>query len=196
MGNQCAEVDVTDPNTAAAIKDLNSSWRQGYRAMLEDIGTKHFDIQRSVAYAGMQQAMKNLGFEIIMSESDYYLSVAIPAASMFTAREWQMIRMQEEPGLRSIVSKHLGFKGNLAKLEPEGLIIDGKITLLNSNSGTDVSLTFQLQAVEEQPPESILPRRDYPPPYAARIGFEKIWTKFDEAVLSKTDPGQDVRVRP
>jgi len=182
MGNQCAEVDVTDPNVAAAMQELNSAWSQGYKAMLNDIGTKHFNVSRAVAYTGMQKALKNLGFEIVTSEEDYYLNVTIPAAAMFTAQEWQIVRTQEEPGMRSIVSRHLGFKGNLARLEPESLLIEGKITLRTGGNGTDISLTFQLQPVAEQPPESILPRREYPPPYAARVGFEKIWKAYASAV--------------
>ena len=131
----------------------------------------------------MKKALQNLGFKIIASEGDYYLSVSIPAESMFTDREWQLVRENEEPQMRKVASSHLGIKGNFARLEPEGLLIDGKVTLLETEKGTDISLTFRLNEIEPQPPESVLPRREYPPPYAARVGFEKIWRRFEQLSL-------------
>ena len=186
MGNQCAEIDVTDPDLANTMTELNSEWQKGYGLAVAEIGTRHFNVDRSTAFAAMNKTMDSLGFNIVMTEGDYYQSVSIPAASMFTDMEWQRIRQFEEPQMRRIATEHLGVKGNFARLEPEGLLIDGKITFIGTGEVTDISLTFRLVEIELQPPESILPRRDYPPPHAARVGFEKIWRTFEHSALPVT----------
>lgn len=183
MGSQCTDVDVADHNVADTMVELNKAWHKGYRDMLADIGTRHYPVKRSAAFTGMKNTMERLGFTVETSEGDYYLSVTIPAGKMFTDQEWQIIRRNEEPQMREIATRHLGIKGSFARLEPEGLLIDGKITLLESDDGTDISLTFRLKTIKPQPPESVLPRREYPPPYAARLGFEKIWHSFEELTL-------------
>ena len=183
MGNECTEVDVTDPKVADTMVELNQYWHKGYIETLDKIGTRHYQLDRARAFDGMIKVMKSLGFSVTTSEGDYYLSVSIPAERMFNNQEWSQIRSNEEPQMRKIAARHLGVKGNFASLEPEGLLIDGKITLLDRDDGTDISLTFRLNAIKPPPPESILPRREYPPPYAARVGYEKIWRRFEELTV-------------
>ncbi|OGT76356.1 MAG: hypothetical protein A3I78_00630 [Gammaproteobacteria bacterium RIFCSPLOWO2_02_FULL_56_15] len=181
-GAKCTEVDVTDPKVAAVMNELNTEWRKGYQAMLAEVGARHYPMDRSTAFNGMRKVLEELGFTIAMTEGEYYLGVHILAQEMFTEEEWQAIRARDEPGMKTIAVKHLGLKGNFAELEPEGLMIDGVITLLENSGGVDISITFRLRAIKEAPPESILPRREYPPPYAARTGYEKIWNRFERLV--------------
>lgn len=182
-GAKCTEVDVTDPRIAMVMTELNTEWRTGYRTMLDEIGTRHFMIDRATAFKGMRSVLQDLGFTIAMTEGDYYLRVNIPAQTMFTEEEWQEIRTQDEPAMRAIATRHLGIKGNLARLEPDGLLIDGVVTILASGDGVDISITFRLKEIKEPPPESILPRREYPPPFAARQGYVTIWERFERLVL-------------
>ena len=185
-GAKCTEVDVTDPKIAMVMTELNTEWRTGYSAMLDEIGTRHFRMDRAAAFKGMQSVLQDLGFAILMTEGDYYLRVNIPAHTMFTKNEWEEIRTHDEPGMRAIATKHLGLKGNLARLEPEGLQIDGVVTMLARGDGVDISITFRLKEIKEPPPESVLPRREYPPPFAARQGYVKIWERFERLVLPMT----------
>jgi hypothetical protein len=190
MGAKCTDVDVTDPNVAATLTELNTAWREGYREMLNDIGTRRFNVKRPDAFNGMKKTLEELGFKEVLSEGDYYLNVTIPAANMFTEQEWRRVRQSDEPGARRIVAKHLGLKGNFFSLEPEGLLIEGKITLLEAGNGTDITITFRLREISPMPPESVLPRRDYPPPYSARVGFEKIWNHFEQLTLPVASLGK------
>ena len=164
------------------MHELNAEWRKGYQDMLTEVGTRRFTMDRVAAFDGMQQVLKDLGFGIIMTEGEYYLAVSILAEEIFTDEEWQGIRQQDEPGMKAIVVKHLGLKGNFAELEPEGLMIDGVVTLLENNDAVAISITFRLREIKPAPPESILPRREYPPPYAARTGYLKIWNHFERLV--------------
>ena len=179
----CKDVDVTDPRVAAAITDINATFRTEYQVPLADIGTRHFAVDRALAFSGMRQTLQKLGFTVINSEGDYYLYVTAPAPMPLDDREWQEVRRIDEPGFKDIAARHLGIKGRLAKLEPEGLVIVGRIIILEAGDGVDISITFRTEEIKPQPPESILPRREYPPPAAARIGYEKIWRTFEEEAL-------------
>ena len=61
MGKSC-EVDVTDPDVAAAITEVNEEFRKGYRHVLEDIGTHYFDLDRAQAFRTMQTVLQEFGF--------------------------------------------------------------------------------------------------------------------------------------
>jgi hypothetical protein len=183
MGKAC-EVDVTDPNVAAAVTDLNAIWRTGYNEVLHDLGTRRFAIDRASAATAMRQAMEKLGLQVASSEGDYYLHMSAPAPLPLDEREWLQARQEEEPAARQIIAKHMGaVKANFFTLQPEGLNSDLIFTFLEAGDGVSISVTYRTREIKPQPPESILPRRDYPPPGAARIGLEKIWRHFEEIAL-------------
>ena len=178
MGKAC-DVDVTDANVAAAIHEVNETFRKDYKHMLSAIGTREYAVNRASAFEAMRRALVELGFSVVNSESDYYLSVTAPAPAPLNEREWDRARSADEPVIKQIAAKHLGVKGRFAKLEPRGLNIDGIITFNERNAATEISITFRFREIKPQPPESILPRREYPPPTASRIGYQKIWKRFE-----------------
>ena len=179
----CKEVDVTDPNVAAAITDVNAEFRNGYQLVLAETGTRHFDVDTGLALKSMRQVLEKMGFTVVTSEGDYYLSVTAPALAPFDDTEWEEVRRAHEPKMKDIAASHLGIKGRLAKLEPDGLNILGTITFLENAGGVDISITMRLHEIKPQPADSILPRREYPPPMAVKIGYEKIWKAFAELVV-------------
>lgn len=182
-GAKCTEVDVTDPRVRDTVAEINATFQHRYRALLDEIGTRHFEVGAAVAMEGMRRTLESLGFEVINSEGDYYLCVTAPAPSPLDENEWAQVVREDGPLFKEIAVKHLGLKGNFAELEPEGLNIDGIITFLEKDKGVDVSITFKMRQVAEPPPESILPRRDYAPPAAVRIAYGKIWRLFEERAL-------------
>lgn len=184
MGKAC-EVDVTDQRVADTVHEINAVFREGYQEMLTDIGTRHFDIDQQTAFTAMKHTLESLGFENINTEADYYLSGFAPAPLPLDDRDWKQAMVKDEPVFKKIAVKHLGVKGNFATFEPEGLEINGIVTIVENDTrgGVDISITMRMVEIKPQPPESILPRRDYPPPTAARIGFEKVWRFFEEQAL-------------
>jgi len=62
--------------------------------------------------------------------------------------------------------------------EPEGLLTVINATTVDSAGGCEVSLTMRMREVA--PPKSGMPRREYPPPTAVRIGLDKIWAQFEQ----------------
>lgn len=184
MGKAC-EVDVTDQKVADTVHEMNTVFRQGYQEMLTDIGTRHFNIDRYTAFTAMKHTLESLGFGGISTEADYYINGYASAPLPLDDQDWDRAMVKDEPVLKTIAIKHLGFKGNFASFEPEGLAIHGIITIIENaaRGGVDISITMRMLEVKPRPPESILPRRDYPPPTAVRIGFEKVWRFFEEQAL-------------
>jgi hypothetical protein len=180
MGNTCTEVDVTDPRVRDTVTEINAAFQSGYRTVLDEIGTRQFALDPATAARAMAVTLEGLGFNILMREGDYYLSVTAAAPTPLDAGEWQQVLRADEPMLKSIAARHLGLKGNFAKFEAAGLNIDGTVTMIPIPSGVEISITMRMRQVADPPPESILPRRDYPPPTAVRIGYEKIWRSFEQ----------------
>ncbi len=182
--NKQCKPDVTDPKLAALMEELNSEWKKGYQGVLDDIGTRHYNLPRDVAMKNMLQVLRKLGFKPINTESDYYLYVVSAADAPFSEQEWRRGKKADEPLMKDIAHKHLGLKGRLAaSLQPDGLEIHGTVTMLESDNGIEVMITFRLVEIKPQPPESILPRREYPPPQTTRIAYEKIWSMFEEQAM-------------
>jgi len=183
MGKAC-EPDVTDPKVAAVLTEVNAAWRRGYQEVLQDIGTRHFAVDRSFAMANMRRVLESMGFTVVNSEANYYLYVTGQASSPFSKEEWKQVRRLDEPLMKDITSKYLGrLKASFVTLNAEGLEIHGRITFLERGDGTDITITFRLVEIKQQPPESILPRREYPPPGSVRIAYKKIWRLFEEQAL-------------
>lgn len=180
----CREVDHTDPNISAAIGEINAEFRSGYQQVLAQAGTRHFDVDPDLAQKYMHQVLEKVGFTIVNSEGAYYLSVTAPAPTPLDTTEWEEVCRVHEPKMRDIAVKHIGIKGHLVQLEPDGLNILGTVTMLPAARGVDISITMRLQETKPQPADSILPRREYPPPTAVRIGYEKIWKAFGDLAVS------------
>ncbi len=180
----CREVDHTDPQIAAAITDINTEFRTGYQQVLAQSGTRHFDVDPGTAQSSMRRVLEQMGFTVVNSEGEYYLSVTAPAPTPLDRGEWEEVCRVHEPKMREIAVRHIGIKGHLVQLEPDGLNILGTITFLPAARGVDITITMRMQEVKPQPPNSILPRREYPPPTAVRIGYEKIWKAFAESAVA------------
>ena len=53
-------------------------------------------------------------------------------------------------------------------------------------AGTEVSLTMRMREVA--PPPSGMPRREYPPPSAVRMGLDKIWRELEAELKTSGVP--------
>ncbi len=174
----CLEPDVTDPQVRDTIKDINEEFGAGYQQVLREIGSRSFAVQPAQAMSGMERVLRDMGFQIRRREGDHFLHVAAPAPLPLDSREWEVVREIDEPRMQAIAVNHLGFQGNFARLEPDGIEIHGFVTVLPVPEGSGISLTMRMQEIKPPSPDSILPRREYPPPHAVKMGFEKIWRRF------------------
>jgi len=76
-----------------------------------------------------------------------------------------------------LLSRHVGMLANLFNFEPEGLDVIINATAVGARGGTEVSFTVRMR--ETAPPRSGIPRREYLPPSAVRMGLDKIWREVD-----------------
>ena len=174
----CLEPDEGDPQVRDAIREVNDVFAASYQKMLEQNGVRNFPVDQAAAISAMERVLRSVGFVVRRREGDYYLHVSAPAPLPLNTAEWDLVRSLDEPAMREIAVRYLGLKGNLARLQPQGLEVHGYLTLLPAAQGTDISLTMRMLETRPADPNSVLPRRDYPPPHAAQIGYEKIWQRF------------------
>ena len=175
---------VSTEDARDAINDINAEFRAEYEGILARSGTRTFKVGRDEAYTVMRATMLGLGMRT-ESESPTlgYLSVYGPAPSPLTLQEWRVAEAADLPKARAIVVRHVGPIGNLFTFEPQGLDIVMNVTVIGTRTGSDISLTMRMR--ETAPPKSGLPRREYAPPTAVRMGLGKIWTRFEGELRSR-----------
>jgi hypothetical protein len=179
----CKEVDVTDPKVRDAALAINAEFQRQYVKALRELGTRHFDVDAAVASNAMHATLTQLGFREKNRDETVYLNMVGPAPLPLDNTEWERVRVEDEPVLQRLASEHLGVKGRFATLQPSGLNIEIFCTFVPAGTGVDVTMTMRMREVAPPPPESILPRRQYPPPAAFRMGIRKIWRTFEQQAL-------------
>jgi hypothetical protein len=171
---------VTREQTSDAINEINREFRAEYERILAVRGTRTFNAGRGEAFAAMRVTMLRLGMTVSHEAPALgYLNVYAPAPRPLDLPEWREAETADLPRAREIVTKHLGpILGGLFTFEPRGLDIVMNVTVIETRAGAEVSLTMRMR--ETAPPKSGLPRREYAPPTAVRMGLDKIWTTFDQ----------------
>jgi hypothetical protein len=101
-----------------------------------------------------------------------------------TRAEWDEAAAVDLPKARGILSRHVGLLAEFFTFEPTG--IDTVITaVVIENRGTsEISFTMRLREVA--PPKQDLPRRDYPPPTALRMGLNKLWGAIELELAARS----------
>ena len=170
---------IPDDQKRNAINEVNAEFRSQYERILAEQGTRFYRISPEEAFDTLRVTLTRMGMRIgDQSPSIGYLNVFAPAPTPLDQDEWLKAEAQDLPKLREIAVKHVGLRGNLIRFEPEGLEIVINGTTLAARSGTEISLTVRLREVK--PPQSGMPRRDYAPPSAVRMGLDKIWRNFEQ----------------
>ena len=168
---------ATDEQKRAAINDVNAEFRVQYERILTERGTGG-DIAAPVTQIVLRAALGRVGMRVTDQAPRLgYLSVVGPAPSPLTEREWRIAAEQDQPKLREIATQHVGLLGRFVSFEPEGLEVVINTTTLEVRNGVEISLTARMREIA--PPKSGMPRREYLPPSAVRMGLDKIWEEFE-----------------
>ena len=169
---------ATDDQKRGAINDVNAEFRVQYEQILTERGTRVYRANPDEAFAALRAALGRVGMRVAdQAPRIGYLSVVGPAPSPLTEREWRMAAEQDLPKLREIATQHVGMLGRFVSFEPEGLEVIINATALEVRSGVEISLTARMREIA--PPKSGMPRREYLPPSAVRMGLDKIWEEFE-----------------
>ena len=174
---------ATDEQKRDAINDVNAEFRVQYERILADRGTRVYRTSLDDAFPALRTALARVGMRVQdQSPGIGYLSVVGPAPAPLTATEWKVAADQDLPKLREIAAKHVGLLSQFVAFEPEGLEVIINATALEVRNGVEISLTARMREVA--PPKSGMPRREYLPPSAVRMGLDKIWTEFERELRS------------
>jgi hypothetical protein len=169
---------ATQSEVRSAITEVNEAFRIEYERILAEKGTRTYAVRQPQAFAALQRALHRLGMRVADEAPELgYLNVYAPAPNPLDAEEWRAAAQSDLPRMREIAAKHVGLVSWLVRFEPEGLDIVINATALGSGTNTEISLTMRMR--ETAPPQSGMPRREYPPPTAVRMGLDKIWTQID-----------------
>jgi hypothetical protein len=169
---------ATDSEVRSAITEVNETFRIEYERVLNERGSRTYPVGQPQAYAALRNALTRLGMRIADQSPEIgYLNVYAPAPNPLNASEWSAAAEADLPKMRQIAVKHVGFVGRFLRFEPEGLDIVINATALRAAGGAEISLTMRMR--ETAPPASGMPRREYPPPAAVRLGLDKIWQEID-----------------
>jgi len=174
----CLAGCVSDVQKHAAITEVNDVFRRDYEQILNEKGTRTYPVDQAKAFAALRNALTRLGMNVADESPEIgYLNVSAPAPNPLDAKEWREAADNDLPKMREIAVKHVGVNGNMLRFEPEGVDIVINATALRAGSGSEISLTMRMR--ETAPPKSGMPRREYPPPSAVRMGLDKIWREVD-----------------
>ena len=178
-----ASACATDEQKRDAINQVNAEFRVEYERILTERGTRIYRANLDEAFAALRAALGRVGMRVQdQSPRVGYLSVVGPAPAPLTDREWRAAAEQDQPRLREIATQHVGVLGRFVSFEPEGLEVVINATTLEVRSGVEISLTARMREVA--PPKSGMPRREYLPPTAVRMGLDKIWQEFERELRS------------
>jgi hypothetical protein len=176
---------VTTEQKAAAVNDINYEFRMEYERILLEKGTRTYNVPRNNAFAAMRGALTRIGMRIADESPEIgYVNVRGPAPLPLAAPEWRVAAEQDLPQARELISRHVGVLANLFNFEPEGLDVVINGTAVEVRGGTEVSFTVRMR--ETAPPRSGIPRREYLPPTAVRMGLDKIWREVDRDLRDAT----------
>jgi hypothetical protein len=176
---------ASDSQVRSAITEVNETFRKEYERILEERGSRAYQVAQPQAFDALRSALARLGMRIVDQSPEIgYLNASAPAPSPLDAEEWRQAAEADLPKMREIAVKHVGIIGRFLRFEPEGLDIVINATALRSGAGSEISLTMRMR--ETAPPPSGMPRREYPPPSAVRMGLDKIWREFEQELRARS----------
>jgi|tagenome__1003787_1003787.scaffolds.fasta_scaffold20639268_2 hypothetical protein len=170
---------ITDDQKRDAINAVNAEFKRQYEQILAEQGARFYRVSPDEAFDTLRVTLTRMGMRIgDQSPSIGYLNVFAPAPTPLDQDEWLKAEAQDLPKMREIVCKYIDLRCQFIRFEPEGLDIVINGTVNPVRSGAEVSLTVRMREVK--PPKTGMPRRDYAPPTAVRMGLDKIWRNYEQ----------------
>lgn len=166
-----------------AINEINTAFRAEYETILAEKGARVFEVGRPEAYDAVRISMARLGMTVESQDSSLgFVNVYAAAPRPLDLKEWRQAAEADLPKLRGLASKCIGLASAFLRFEPEGLQIVITATVLPTPRGSEIALTMRMREVA--PPPSGMPRREYAPPAAVRIGLDKIWIELEREFMA------------
>ena len=178
---------VSEDTKRDAINAINVAFKSSYEASLATDGTRIINATPSVAFDAVNAAFVKLGLVVTQqSRALGVITAEAPAPRPLDRNEWDRAAAADLPPTRELLHRYIGGLAELFHFEPEGLDTVMTATIISRASGSEVSFTMRMREVA--PPKQNLPRRDYPPPTALKIGLAKLWAAVDAELAPMRKP--------
>jgi hypothetical protein len=154
-----------------ALEQLNQTWRAENELILRNEGMREFDGDGDRVFAATRTAAQAIGLDVEQEDAAAGLIVASGTpARIFTDAEWRTIKGADEPGMRSIASRHLGARGEDWFLNRE----TGVVAVINVRAGarTRVDISYRM---DDSRRGGAMFRSIEVAPTALRVGVQKFW---------------------
>jgi hypothetical protein len=174
---------VSQETKRDAINDINAAFKAEYEATLARNGTRVVAVSPAEAFNAVYAAFVKLGL-VVRQESHALglISAEAPAPLPLNRAEWDRAATVDLPKAKELLRRHIGALAELFHFEPEGTDTVMTATIIGTSSGSEISFTMRMREVA--PPKQGLPRRDYPPPTALKVGLDKLWGAVEREVAA------------
>lgn len=183
---------VAPQQVGEAITAINKVFQAEYERILDENGTRTYNIPQGRAFAALHTSLARLGMKVVDRDAQAgTLTVSAPAPRPLDLAEWQRAAEADTPLMHKTICPIVGMVAcQQVRFEPEGLDIVINATVLPVQNGAEITMTTRMRQIAE--PKSGMPRREYPPPTAVRIALDKMWRQFEREL----EPlGTPIRVR-
>ena len=175
---------VSQDTKRDAINDINAEFKAQYEAALARNGSRIVKASPECSFDAINAALVSLGMVIKQQSRGLgYIQAEAPAPLPLTRSEWDRTSAIYLPKAKEILRRHVGPLAEAFNFEPQGLDTVITATVIEASGGAQISLTMRLREVA--PPQSGLPRREYPPPTAVQAGLDKIWSALDRELKAR-----------
>jgi len=175
---------VTEDTKRDAINEINAAFKAEYEATLAKDGTHFVKASPSEAFDAVNASFVKLGLVVRQQSRGLGLITAeAPAPRPLDRSDWDRAAATDLPKTRELLRKHIGSLAELFHFEPEGLDTVMTATIIGTRGGSEISYTMRMREVA--PPTQNLPRREYPPPTALKIGLAKVWASVDQELAAR-----------
>ena len=178
---------VSEETKRDAINDINTAFRADYEAELARNGTHFVNARPDEAFDAVYASFVKLGLVVTQqSRALGVITAQAPAPRPLGQEEWDRAAETDLPKAKELLRRHIGSLAEFFHFEPKGLDIVMTATILGTRGGAEISFTMRMHEVA--PIQSGLPRRDYPPPTALKIGLDKVWAMVDKELVARRKP--------
>jgi hypothetical protein len=176
---------VSQETKRDAINDINQAFKEEYEATLARNGTRLVEASPGLAFDATVAALASLGMNLRQQSRGLgFVNADIAAPLPLSRDEWDRAAAADLPRARELLRKHVGMLAEFFTFEPKGVDLVITATIIETRGGSEISLTMRMREIA--PTTSGLPRREYPPPSALRLGLDKIWIALERELGAKT----------
>ena len=175
---------VSQESKTDAINAINAAFKAEYEAELARNGTHFVNANPNDAFDAVYASFVKLGLIVTQQSRGLGLITAqAPAPLPLSQEDWDRATANDLPKTKELLRRHIGAAAELFHFEPKGLDTVMTATILGTRGGAEISFTMRMHEVT--PIQQGLPRRDYPPPTALKVGLEKTWAMVDKELARR-----------